>query len=68
MISLDLYRPFESAQTGFTASANDFITGGFYVTNSGYLANTTSYTAFTIAPGTGTITGGTIYVYGYGAS
>jgi hypothetical protein len=68
MISLDLYRPFESAQTGFTASANDFVTGGFYITNSGYLANTTSYTAFTIAPGTGTITGGTIYVYGYGAS
>jgi hypothetical protein len=28
----------------------------------------TSYTDFTIAPNTGTLTGGTIYVYGYGAS
>jgi len=28
----------------------------------------TAYTAFTLAPNTGTITGGTIYVYGYGAS
>jgi hypothetical protein len=28
----------------------------------------TSYTDFTITPGAGTLTGGTIYVYGYGAS
>jgi hypothetical protein len=28
----------------------------------------TAYTDFTITPGTGTFTGGTIYVYGYGAS
>ena len=28
----------------------------------------TSYTDFTITPGSGTLTGGTIYVYGYGAS
>lgn len=31
---------------------------------SGYLANTTSYTAFTLTVGTGTVTGGTIRVYG----
>lgn len=31
----------------------------------GQLANTTSYTAFTIAPSGGTLTGGTIKVYGY---
>ena len=31
----------------------------------GVLANTTSYTAFTIATTTGTLTGGTIRVYGY---
>ena len=31
----------------------------------GYLNNTTSYTDFTIAPSTGTFTGGTIKVYGY---
>ena len=31
----------------------------------GFLNNTTAYTAFTIAPSTGTLTGGTIRVYGY---
>lgn len=34
----------------------------------GMLNNTTQYTSFIIAPNSGTITGGTIYVYGYGAS
>jgi hypothetical protein len=32
--------------------------------NNGYLNNTTSYTAFTLTY-SGTITGGTVYVYGY---
>jgi hypothetical protein len=31
----------------------------------GYLSDTTQYTAFTITPSTGTLTGGTIKVYGY---
>ena len=31
----------------------------------GSLANTTSYTGFTITPGSGTLTGGTVRVYGY---
>jgi hypothetical protein len=31
----------------------------------GLLNNTTSYTAFTLIPGAGTLTGGTIRVYGY---
>lgn len=35
------------------------------VLGNGYLANTTSYTAFTITPVSGTLTGGTIRVYGY---
>lgn len=36
--------------------------GGF---SRGYVDNTTSYTSFTITPSTGTMTGGTIRVYGY---
>jgi hypothetical protein len=36
--------------------------GGYFA---GFLNNTTSYTAFTITPNTGTLTGGTIRVYGY---
>jgi hypothetical protein len=34
----------------------------------GFLDNNTQYTAFTLTTGSGTITGGTIYVYGYGIS
>lgn len=35
---------------------------------SGFLAGTTQYTAFTLTPSTGTMTGGTIRVYGYANS
>jgi hypothetical protein len=34
-------------------------------TASGFVNNTTAYTAFTVLPNTGTLTGGTIRVYGY---
>ena len=34
----------------------------------GWINSTVQATGFTIAPQTGTLTGGTIYVYGYGAS
>ena len=37
--------------------------GGAYT--SGFIANTTQYTSFTITPSAGTLTGGTIRVYGY---
>jgi hypothetical protein len=37
-------------------------------TVSGMLNNTTSYTAFTITPSSGTMTGGTVRVYGYANS
>jgi hypothetical protein len=37
--------------------------GGYKMT--GMLDNTTSYTAFNLAPSSGTLTGGTIRVYGY---
>jgi hypothetical protein len=39
--------------------------GGSAGAVNGYLANTTQYTSFTISPGGGTMTGGTIRVYGY---
>lgn len=42
-----------------TSSANLATNGG------GYLNNTTSYTAFTFTTSSGTLTGGTIRVYGY---
>ena len=43
--------------TGAQAADYFFMTGG-------YLADTTQYTAFTLTPNTGTLTGGTIRVYG----
>ena len=36
--------------------------------NNGYLNNTTQYTGFTISTSTGTLTGGTIRIYGYANS
>ena len=44
------------------------VAGGVSGMANGLLASTSSATGFTIEPNTGTLTGGTIYVYGYGAS
>lgn len=67
---IDLASPFATKNTfirSVYATASNTGSAGPY---SGYLANTTSYTAFTLTCNTGgaTMTGGTIYVYGYGAS
>lgn len=64
-MNADITAPFLSKitiATGYYIGTND--AGVFQ----GILNNTTSYTDFTISPGAGTLTGGTIYVYGYGAS
>ena len=45
------------------AAVTDSSTGAYVY--GGFLDNTTSYTAFTLTPNTGTWTGGTIRVYGY---
>jgi len=47
-------------QRGTTTIANAIIFG-----IGGFLADTTQYTAFTLTPQTGTLTGGAIKVYGY---
>ena len=64
-ISLDvnLINPFLTKET--------LINGGFAGTSvagsmAGYQASATSFTDFTLIPASGTLTGGTIYVYGYG--
>lgn len=66
--SCDLYAPFLAKNTMFSGTAVNASTAaatGLFRTTSGYLANTTSYTDFTLTTSSGTITGGTIYVYGY---
>jgi hypothetical protein len=63
---IDLHQPFNSAYTSFNTVSAEFKTGAGNALNAmGWLNNTTSYTAFTVTASTGTMTGGTIDVYGY---
>jgi hypothetical protein len=61
---IELTNPFLSLATYMQAS---MIRAGAqsHFTSFGSLANSTSYTAFTITPGSGTLTGGNVCVYGY---
>lgn len=63
-----LFDPFATKNTHMTCNMAGSNTGSFWQTGGGYLANTTSYTAFTLTCGSGTVTGGTIRVYGYSNS
>jgi hypothetical protein len=64
VFNVDLYQPFTTKYTGFNTSyfiPNQNAVGG------GYHDAATSFDQFVLTYG-GTLTGGTIYVYGYGAS
>ena len=65
-MTIDILGPFTATKTVFFATSVNSIASaaGGARWNNGWLNNTTSYTDFTIAY-TGTITGGTAYVYGY---
>jgi hypothetical protein len=54
--------PFLSAKTTYQSKSSF---GGVNANPGGFLNDTTSYTAFTLTPAAGTLTGGTIRVYGY---
>jgi hypothetical protein len=60
-----LFNPFATTNT-FYSGLNVFLdtTNGFANFSGGQLANTTSYTAFTLTTNTGTVTGGNVDVYG----
>jgi hypothetical protein len=64
-LNADLQNPFTAKNTTFQTFNSLTTTGAGARYGSGYLANTTSYTDFTLTPSTGTLTGGTIRVYGY---
>jgi hypothetical protein len=64
-MNMELQNPFLAKYTNFQASIQRAGIQGFC---SGYHAVATSYTGFTIAPFAGTLTGGTIRVYGYANS
>lgn len=61
----ELFQPFATKNTHVHYVSSQSLTTGQFHTRGGYLADTTSYTAFTLTTSTGTITGGNIYVYGY---
>jgi len=63
--SFELFCPNLAKVTNFAATVVRTSTGGFFGVYGGFLNDTTQYTAFTITTSTGTITGGTIKVYGY---
>jgi len=65
---IDINTPFLAKTTTINGSCvRSTTTGGQigYMTFGGFINDTTSYTAFTFTPSTGTFTGGTIRVYGY---
>ena len=68
LLNMELNDPFNAARTGITGMRANLKAALSYGPYGGFLDNTTSYTAFTLTPSAGTLTGGTIYVYGYGKS
>jgi hypothetical protein len=60
--TVEIQRPFAAQNTNYNATAGST---NWSVVQNGYLNNTTSYTDFTILLSGGTMTGGTIFVYGY---
>ena len=67
-LNVDLQNPFLSKVTIINTQVVALLTAGNAGNFGGFLNNTTSYTAFTLTPNTGTMTGGTIRVYGYANS
>lgn len=64
-LSIQVKQPFLSKFTFFEGSVNTDVIGGKVIARH---KSATSFTGFTVGIQTGTMTGGTIYVYGYGIS
>lgn len=64
-MNVDVFRPFATDETWVTGISVFMSTTGRMNSWGGYVNNTTSYTAFTLTTSSGTVTGGTIYVYGW---
>ena len=65
-VDVNVYSPYLSVATGFSLNARiDTRTAGSGSVGEGFHNSATSYTSFKLSPNTGTMTGGTIRVYGY---
>jgi hypothetical protein len=62
---MDVHNPFLAKVTNVSTTYGQHATGGQSIAYGGFHNSSVSYTSFTIAPGAGTLTGGTIRVYGY---
>jgi hypothetical protein len=62
---INIQSPNLAKVTTFNTDAISALAGANIAYYSGFLDNTTSYTAFTLTASSGTMTGGTIRVYGY---
>jgi hypothetical protein len=60
-----LKNPFNTKRTAAQWRISSTIDGQLWAIGGGVLDDATSYTAFTLTPASGTLTGGTIRVYGY---
>jgi hypothetical protein len=60
-----IFSPNAAKRTTWAANYASSQTGQEVAWNNGFLSDSTQYTAFTLTPNTGTMTGGTIRVYGY---
>ena len=67
-LEAELYQPFLSEVTYYKTTHIQPASTGAAGYNSGIQNSTTSFTGFTLLPSGVTLTGGTIYVYGYGIS
>jgi hypothetical protein len=62
---IELFSPNLAKRTHYNGRYLQTTTNGNAVVSGGLLDDATQYTAFTLTPASGTITGGTIRVYGY---
>jgi len=64
LMNADIYSPYLAKPTGVKSDTQRQLPNGAAFWMQGFLDNTTSYTGFTLTVSSGTITGGTIRVYG----
>jgi hypothetical protein len=65
-VDVTLYQPFQAARTGFYINGRqDYRTNGGAFTGNGFHNVASSFSDFVFFPNAGTMTGGTIRVYGY---
>ena len=67
-LNIELSDPFAAKRTGYRSLGVGMASNGNNLLMSGNHTLATSYTGFTLTTSSGTITGGNIYVYGYGTS